>query len=422
MFTFYSTTPLRILLSNNLLFFPKELAELNIPFYIISGQPKNNVADLVKLNDIGCVVCDFSPLRIGLQWCQDVKLRLPSHVLFTQVDAHNLVPCWHNATKLENGAMTIRPKLAAKLDEFLTEHPPVVAAAEPPQPLKVDGMACFNSVDECYAVLECDKSVDKVDWAVPGYRGGINALQDFIDDQHRCRIYDVLRNDPNYNAQSGLSPWLHFGQMSAQRCAFEVQKHVRTYAEGAQWFMEAVLIRRDLADNYCYYEKNYDTMEGAPAWGRESLRRHARDKRPHLYRLEEFERSRTHDNLWNACQNQLLLQGKIHGYMRMYWAKKILEWTETPEQALEFCIYLNDKYSLDGRDPNGYVGAQSSITGLHDKNFDERPILGGVRGLSYQGCRGKFDVDLFVKTWVTDVAKKRGSVSSSSVDQNNNSR
>ncbi len=369
---------------------------------------------LVKQNNIGGVVCDFSPLRIGLQWSEDIKKNLPQHVLFTQVDAHNIVPCWHISNKLENGAMTIRPKLAAKLDEFLTEHPPVISQATESTPeLKLDGMTCFKSVQDSYSILECDNSVDKVEWAVPGYRGGINALQDFIDDQYRCRVYDVLRNDPNYNAQSGLSPWLHFGQISSQRCAIEAKKYVRDYAEGAQWFLEALIIRRDLADNYCYYEKNYDNMEGAPAWGRDSLRRHARDKRQFVYRLEEFEYAKTHDNLWNACQNQLLIQGKIHGYMRMYWSKKILEWTENPDQALEFCIYLNDKYSLDGRDPNGYVGAQSSITGLHDKNFDDRPIYGGVRGMTYQGCRGKFDVDILIRTWVTNLKKVQ-------VDENHN--
>jgi deoxyribodipyrimidine photo-lyase len=372
------------------------------------------VPSLVKQNNIGGVVCDFSPLRIGLQWSEDIKKNLPQHVLFTQVDAHNIVPCWHISNKLENGAMTIRPKLAAKLDEFLTEHPPVISQATESTPeLKLDGMTCFKSVQDSYSILECDNSVDKVEWAVPGYRGGINALQDFIDDQYRCRVYDVLRNDPNYNAQSGLSPWLHFGQISSQRCAIEAKKYVRDYAEGAQWFLEALIIRRDLADNYCYYEKNYDNMEGAPAWGRDSLRRHARDKRQFVYRLEEFEYAKTHDNLWNACQNQLLIQGKIHGYMRMYWSKKILEWTENPDQALEFCIYLNDKYSLDGRDPNGYVGAQSSITGLHDKNFDDRPIYGGVRGMTYQGCRGKFDVDILIRTWVTNLKKVQ-------VDENHN--
>lgn len=174
---------------------------------------------------------------------------------------------------------------------------------------------------------------------------------------------------------------------------------MKEFAEGAEWFLEALIIRRDLADNYCYYEPNYDNLRGAPKWAQDSLRRHASDRREYIYSKQQLEQALTHDSLWNACQIQLLVEGKIHGYLRMYWSKKILEWMSDVDESIAFCIYLNDKYSLDGRDPNGYVGALSSMAGLHDKGFDDRPVHGRVRGLTNQGCRKKFDVERFASRY-----------------------
>ena len=358
----------------------QELNDLKIPFHILVGEAREQIPNLVDQNNLGAVVCDFSPMRISLSWVEELKKSLPKTVLFSQVDGRNVVPCWYASSKLENGAFSIRPKLTAKLDEFLTEFPPVIAQQEANvTTLNMKNLKHFENVADCYSILTCDKSVKQVDWARPGYRAGIEALQDFIDDPQRLSVYDMARNDPNGRAQSSLSPWLHFGQISAQRCALEARKYLAEHAEAVEWFLDALVIRRELSDNYCYYEKNYDNMNGAPAWGRETLMKHSADKRPYLYTLEQFEKAKTHDSLWNACQIQLLLDGKIHGYMRMYWSKKILEWCERPDRALEICIYLNDKYSLDGRDPNGYVGAQSSMTGLHDKSFPDQDVFGRVR-------------------------------------------
>ncbi len=160
-------------------------------------------------------------------------------------------------------------------------------------------------------------------------------------------------------------------------------------------------MRRELADNFCYYQKDYDNLNGCYDWARKTLNDHRNDKRPYVYLKEEFENAMTHDRLWNAAQIQMVKEGKMHGFMRMYWAKKILEWTESPEKALELAIYLNDKYSLDGRDPSGYVGCMWSIAGIHDQGWAERPIFGKIRYMNYDGCKRKFDINKYMAKYST---------------------
>ena len=166
----------------------------------------------------------------------------------------------------------------------------------------------------------------------------------------------------------------------------------RVPREAQDAFLEELIVRRELSDNFCFYNPDYDRFSGFPAWAQKTLNDHRRDPRPYLYRREEFEAARTHDPLWNAAQTEMVRRGKMHGYLRMYWAKKILEWTASPEEALETAIYLNDRYELDGRDPNGYAGIAWSIGGVHDRAWKERPVFGKIRYMSYQGCAGKFPV------------------------------
>ena len=162
-------------------------------------------------------------------------------------------------------------------------------------------------------------------------------------------------------------------------------------------FFEELVVRRELADNFCWYSPKYDTLEGQKYdWARDTLRDHANDKRDRVYTLEQFEQGKTHDKLWNAAQLELVHGGKMHGFMRMYWAKKILEWTASPEQALEFAIHLNDKYSLDGRDPSGYVGCAWSIVGVHDQGWKERAVFGKIRYMAYSGCEKKFKIPDYI--------------------------
>lgn len=195
---------------------------------------------------------------------------------------------------------------------------------------------------------------------------------------------------------SNLSSYLHFGQISAQRVALEVQPFIE-YAESQKSFLEELIVRRELSDNFCFYNKYYDSFEGFPNWAKKTLNEHRNDKREFIYSLQQFEDAKTHDDLWNAAQIEMTTTGKMHGFMRMYWAKKILEWSASPEDALETAIYLNDKYELDGRDPNGYVGCAWSIGGVHDRAWAERPVFGKIRFMNYNGCKRKFDINSYIK-------------------------
>jgi len=158
-----------------------------------------------------------------------------------------------------------------------------------------------------------------------------------------------------------------------------------------------LIIRRELSDNFCNYNPFYDSINGFPDWARDSLDRHRADKRDYKYSFEQLENAETHDDLWNAAQLEMVRKGKMHGYLRMYWAKKILEWTEQPEEALEYALILNNRYELDGRDPNGYTGIAWSIGGLHDRAWGERQIFGKIRYMSYAGSSKKFDIKKYIK-------------------------
>jgi deoxyribodipyrimidine photo-lyase len=162
-------------------------------------------------------------------------------------------------------------------------------------------------------------------------------------------------------------------------------------------FLEELIVRRELSDNFCSHTPDYDSFSCFPSWARETLDRHRHDPRQYLYGPEQFEGAATHDPLWNAAQSEMVRTGKMHGYLRMYWAKKILEWSASPEEALETAILLNDRYELDGRDPNGYAGIAWSIGGVHDRPWPERPVYGKIRSMTFQGCRKKFDVDAYVR-------------------------
>ncbi|KAI4885502.1 hypothetical protein NFI96_033711, partial [Prochilodus magdalenae] len=327
----------------------KECKSLDIQFHLLRGEPELTLPGFVNKWNIGALVTDFNPLRLPLQWTEKVKKELPTDIPFLQVDAHNVVPCWEASPKLEYGARTIRGKITKLLPEFLTEFPPVDM-----HPHSSSKTAKAVDWEEVLSSLEVDRSVGEVEWARPGTSAGMAMLESFI--QQRLRLFATQRNNPNSEALSQLSPWIHSGQLSPQRVVKEVQRCGKHAKDSVASFTEEMVVRRELADNFCFYNENYDRLAGAYDWAKKTLKDHAKDKRSYLYTQEQLENAKTHDQLWNAAQRQLLLEGKIHGFMRMYWAKKILEWTSSPEEALAIAIYLNDHYALDGCDPNGYVG------------------------------------------------------------------
>jgi len=357
-------------------------------------EPSEAIDGLAKKIGAETIVCDFSPLRDGLKWRRDLAAMCEKRgVHVEECDAHNVVPCWEASDKLEVGARTLRGKLAKRYPEFLKEFP-----AFPSDLVKYTGpdLDAVKWDDIIAEALKRGEAVPEVTWAIPGEVAARAVLDDFVN--NRMRLYEK-RNDPSKpQALSGLSPWLHFGQISAQRCALEAKKAVGKASPPAyDGFFEELVVRRELADNFCYYSPKYDQIEGQKYdWAKDTLRAHAGDKRPYLYSLEDLERAKTHDDLWNAAQRELRYGGKMHGFCRMYWAKKILEWTESPEQALKFAIYLNDTYSLDGRDPSGYVGCMWSIVGVHDQGWAERAVFGKIRYMAYDSTKKKFSIPDYI--------------------------
>jgi deoxyribodipyrimidine photo-lyase len=367
----------------------------NVTFAMTYGdEPAIAIDALAKKIGAKTIVCDFSPLRDGLKWRKELAALCEARSAHCEeCDAHNVVPCWEASDKLEVGARTLRGRLAKRYPEFLREFPEVPDDLPKYSGPALDAVKWDDIIAEA---LSRGQAVPEVTWAIPGETAAHAVLDDFVNS--RMKLYEK-RNDPSKpQALSGLSPWLHFGQISGQRCALEAKKAVGKASPPAyESFFEELVVRRELSDNFCYYSPKYDQIEGQKYdWAKDTLRLHASDKRPYLYSLEELERAKTHDDLWNAAQRELRYGGKMHGFCRMYWAKKILEWTESPEQALKFAIYLNDTYSLDGRDPSGYVGCMWSIVGVHDQGWKEREVFGKIRYMAYDSTKKKFSIPDYI--------------------------
>jgi deoxyribodipyrimidine photo-lyase len=362
------------------------LKEKKISFLLLEGLPFNTLPKFAHEHKISALVTDFDPLRIKTEWKRKVAKQID--VPFFEVDAHNIIPCWHASPKQEFAAYTFRPKIKRILDDFLEPFPRLKKHSIP---WKAKHAATNWAV--VLKSLKVNREVEEIEWIKPGEKEGKKILKYFV--KNKLSNYEKSKNDPNKDAPSDLSPYLHFGQISAQRIALEVLK-AGPQDQNRDAFLEELIIRRELADNYCYYNVDYDNFQGFPDWAKKTLNEHRKDKREHMYTYEQFEKGETHDALWNAAQKQMVKAGKMHGYMRMYWAKKILEWTDSPKQAQKIAIDLNDKYSLDGRDPNGYTGIAWSIGGVHDRAWFNRPIFGKIRFMSAKGAQSKFDVKSYI--------------------------
>lgn len=287
----------------------EDLASLNINFHLLRGSHITQIPKFVNDFKIGCLVCDFSPLRIHREWVDGIKEKIPKNIPFVQVDAHNIVPLWVASDKLEFAAYTIRSKINSKLDEFVTEFPAIIKHPHTTEKApKIDWTEALESV-------KADKSVGEVDWITPGYKGATDMLQSFINE--RLKNYDTDRNNPNNPAISNLSPHFHFGHIAPQRAILEVRKWKGQYSKAVDAFCEQATVRRELSDNFCFYNKNYDNLKSIDEWAMKTLNDHRGDKREYIYTLQEFDNSLTHDHLWNASQNQMKIEGKMNCYMRM---------------------------------------------------------------------------------------------------------
>ncbi|MFB6212489.1 MAG: deoxyribodipyrimidine photo-lyase, partial [Candidatus Magasanikbacteria bacterium] len=361
------------------------LGNYDIPLCVLG--PGDNLGEFLEDFNFGSVVVDFSPLRENRK--KRDKLARKVSVKTYEVDTHNIVPCWVASDKQEYAARTIRPKINSKLGEFMEDFPNLRS-----QEKDWGGSFSNPNFDSLISKSDYSGNVDKVGWLEPGPRGAKGQMNKFLE--NRLKDYSEHRNNANKWVISDLSPYFNFGHIAPQRVALEVKSRPGTRKEDKNEFLEEMIIRRELSDNFCFYNDQYDSIKGFPDWAQKTLKKHKDDEREYVYTKNEFENAETHDELWNTAQKEMVETGKMHGYLRMYWAKKILEWTNTPSYALKISIYLNDKYELDGRNPNGYVGCAWSIGGVHDRAWQERKIFGKVRYMTQAACRRKFDVEKYI--------------------------
>ncbi|MDW7656918.1 MAG: deoxyribodipyrimidine photo-lyase [Bacillota bacterium] len=377
----------------------KALSNLSIPLVVLNGPPQDVLPAYCHQVKAGVVYCDFSPLRLAREWRTQLACRLTIPLI--EVDAHNIIPCWLASDHQEYAAYTFRPKVNRQLDQWLVGFPPMQRR---PFPIS-DDISVHAGLNEKQLAQQWKLLHEQFPhWhesPIPGSNAGKTALESFLNDG---LIRYGHRNDPNAHASSRLSSWLHFGQLAPQRVALEVRNLTKASAgndspleELQADFLEELIVRRELSDNFCFYNHNYDQTSAFPEWARTTLRQHQADPRPHIYNLHELEAAETADPLWNAAQQEMVNSGWMPGYLRMYWSKKILEWSLDAETAQAHAITLNDRYLLDGRDPNGYAGIAWSIGGVHDRAWNERPVFGKVRTMTSAGCRRKFNVDQYIQ-------------------------
>ncbi|MBU0608901.1 MAG: deoxyribodipyrimidine photolyase, partial [Armatimonadetes bacterium] len=320
-------------------------------------------------------------LRIQKQWRDQVARGAPCAVV--QVETEVVVPVDEVSDKEEAGAYTLRPKLTRLLGEYL----------RPVQEGRVkrrwEGGAANGGPDDIRPLHGYGNAGGSR--FVGGTSQALKLLRRFIREQ--LPTYHERSNQPDLDATSHLSPYLHFGQASPVQVALLVQAQG---GDGAARFLEQLIVRRELAMNFVHHNPHYDSYDCIVGWQAQTLGEHAHDPRPYLYSLEQLEAAETHDEYWNAAMREMVQTGFMHGYMRMYWGKKIIEWSPDPRAAFERTLVLNNKHFVDGRDPVSFANVAWCF-GKHDRPFMERGIFGKVRYMNAAGLKRKFDMAGYVR-------------------------
>ena len=326
----------------------KQFKNIGLNFEIINKKQ----FEIITTMKPALLILDFNPI-LKREYLKNADFKI------YEIDGHNIIPARFISDKQEYSAATLRRKIYYNIYPFLTK---------------------FDSLSR--EKVEADY-----------------VLEDFI--KNKLPYYAEYKNDISKNVLSGLSKYLNLGFVSSQRVALEVIKSGVNNIN-KEIFLEELIVRKELADNFCLHSKNFKNFSSIPSWAKTSLENHKQDIRPYIYFLKELENTNTHDKLWNATQTQLIKEGLIHGYLRMYWAKKIVEWTSSANVALKTAIYLNDKYAYDSPSANGYVGILWAIAGLHDRAFADYPITGKIRRMTYDSIKRKFDLGKYLKKYMSD--------------------
>lgn len=366
-----------------------DLERRGIRFVLRHGPPDRVVLDLARAAAL--VVCDRGYLRHQVAWRRRVAEAAGCRVV--QVESDVVVPVETASSKAEFGARTIRPKIERHRDGFL--------AALEPRPtgkssldLKLDGDLDPREPDAILDRLKLDATVDRVARFKGGASEALARLERFVDE--KLEGYAAGRNEPVARQCSELSPYLHFGQIAPLDLALAARDAEGVGREDRASFLEELIVRRELAMNFVAFTPDYDRFTMLPDWARKTMREHAGDRREHVYDAATLAAGRTHDRYWNAAMREMRVSGYMHNYMRMYWGKKIIEWSKDHETAFATTLMLNNRYFLDGRDPASYANV-GWLFGLHDRAWTERPVFGKLRYMNAKGLERKFDIEAYVE-------------------------
>jgi len=347
------------------------------------------------------IVCDRGYLRHQRAWRKLVAKQAQCPVV--QVESDVVVPVEVVSGKAEYAARTIRPKIHRLLESYLVALKQT-KVKHPSLGLKVKGIE-FDDTEGLLRKLSLDCSVPPVsDFFKGGTSQALKRFDGFI--RHRVKYYDQHSNQPQTNDISHMSPYLHFGQISPLYLALKISRAPNSLEAAKDAFIEQLVVRRELAMNFAFYTSNYDAYACIPGWAQKTLTDHRQDKREYIYSPRQLKKADTHDPYWNASMLEMKHTGFMHNYMRMYWGKKILEWSSTPQKAFRTTLAINNKYFLDGRDPNSYTGV-GWIYGVHDRAWTERPIFGKTRYMAASGLERKCDITAYVKK-VGSLVKRMG--------------
>jgi deoxyribodipyrimidine photo-lyase len=369
-----------------------DLAKRNISF-VMRRAPRESHEEL--LADVGAafLIGDENPVREPERWRKHLASRIS--IPFWTVDADVVVPS-KLMEKAQYGAYTIRPRLYRLLPEYLHPYENIWSEHGWKRPRGFRADSVHEDITRGWTAL--DRSVGAVDGWTGGTHAALKRLKHFTG--NLLEDYDERRNHPETDGTSCMSPYLHYGHLGPITIALAVDAEVKRNPKlkGARdGYFNELIAWRELAINFVRYTPNYDSPDCADSWAKKTIAEHARDEREHLYTLQQLEGAQTHDDLWNAGQTQMVRHGWMHNYLRMYWAKKILEWTPDVSTAMKYAIHLNDKYFLDGRDPNGYAGIAWAILGKFDRAWGTRPVFGKIRYMSGGSTGKKFDLKRYIQ-------------------------
>ena len=364
------------------------LEKRGIEMVVRKGSPEEVALEAGK--DASLIVTDRGYMRPQKKWRE--KVAGEADRLVTQVESDVVVPVELASGKQEHAARTLRPKIQEYLEDFLVALTPTKVEKRSTN-MHVDGLD-LSDMEKVLDGMDLDRSVSALSNL---YKGGNSEARKIFRRFLKQGLgdYDANRNQPQTDYVSHMSKYLHFGHVSPIWLALQA-RGASAKQGNIESFVEELVVRRELSVNFVFYNNDYDSYSNLPGWARETLGEHKGDDREYAYTRKQLENAETHDEYWNAAMKEMVHTGYMHNYMRMYWGKKILEWSNTPEHAYRTTLYLNNKYFLDGRDPNSFANV-AWVFGQHDRGWTEREVYGKVRYMSSGGLERKTKPDQYVE-------------------------